>query len=137
MLNTKAVKMTTTEYKIVRDKVPEQFEKNHGKAADTRNFYGHTEELFFSRRKVREEVEELLTANTEEDLFEEAADVLESVISFIELETGSKPDKIYRELMLTAAEKASRLGTMSRRTLMRITDEDKRYYYNNIKGKLD
>jgi predicted house-cleaning noncanonical NTP pyrophosphatase (MazG superfamily) len=125
-------------YKIVRDKVPELFEKHHGKPATTRAYYGPTEELWFSKMKVEEETKEFLAAKTTQDLFEEAADVLESMIARIGLLEPDLDDQVIYEFLLeTANKKAARLGTMSMRGLMSISEEDKQHYYQNIKGKTD
>ena len=125
-------------YKIVRNNVPELFEIHHGKPATTRDYYGPTEELWFSKLKVKEETKEFLEAKTTQDIFEEAADVLESMISHIGLlEPDLDDQEIYEFLLEITNKKATKLGTMSRRRLMSISEADKQHYYNNIKGKTD
>jgi len=124
-------------YKIVRNKVPANYEKDHGKKAVTRKFYGPSEENYYSREKICEEVQELFDAPNIENAYEEAADVYAALMSYLEFLDKGKTKREVHDLFVGAhMSKTVKLGSMSHRILMSVSDEDKEFYYNNIKGKI-
>ena len=78
--------------KLVRDKIPEVIERN-GETAITRvlDENEYRRELLW---KLQEEVNEVLNANSKEQLIEELADVLEVLKSIAKLENKSMADVI-------------------------------------------
>ena len=133
-----------SKFKLVRNKVPELFERHHGYAPD--ELEDQLKDMFinklhFARSKLKEEVEEFLdeTKGNREDydlerIYEEAADVvasLEAIIHVLAPNSAVRP-----ELQKAVVEKEAKYGCMLGNRIVSITDQEKEHYYNNIKGKV-
>ena len=132
-------------FKLVRNKVPQLFERHHGYAPEELD--EHMKEMFinklhFARAKLKEEVDEFLDetrSNREEyskdDIYEEAADVVASLEAIIHiLAPNSRVRYSLQEAML---EKERKYGCLLDNRIISISEEEKEHYYLNIKGKVD
>ena len=134
-----------SKFKLVRNKVPELFERHHGYAPeeleeDLKEM--HINKLHFARAKLKEEVQEFLDETSGrreeynlEDIYEEAADVvasIEAIINILAPNSGVRPS-----LEKAVIEKEKRYGCMLGNRIIRITEEEKQHYYSNIKGQVE
>jgi len=134
-----------SKFKLVRNKVPELFERHHGYAPEELD--EHMKDMFinklhFARAKLKEEVNEFLeeSKGNREDynidhIYEEAADVvasLEAIINILAPNSGVRPS-----LEKAIKEKEKKYGCMLGNRIVKITEEEKQHYYANIKNKVD
>lgn len=131
-------------YKVVRNKVPALFEVHHGEAPDTIE----SEALVNSRTRMLKKVKEEVSEVAEEleggcinldTLYEEIADTitaLEGLAYSCYANRGSYEEAMIK-LYETKSDKDLRHGNFSKFKVMRITEEQRQHYYNNIKGKIE
>jgi len=103
--------------KLVRDRIPEII-NNSGKWAITRQLSDeeYKEEL---RRKIREELMEYFSTNTDEDALEELADLLEIIHSLVKVH-GTNMDQLEQ----IRYKKAEERGSFDKRIfLIEVKDE--------------
>ena len=131
-------------FKLVRNKVPELFERHHGYAPEGVEESQVTVEStrkWIVRAKLEEELGEFIEAvfedNTDIDaIFEEAADLYEAITQMLkEVDEGSGYTE--EKLGKTIRDKRAKYGSFSDFRFVRISEEEKEHYYNNIKGKVD
>ena len=131
-------------FKLVRNKVPELFERHHGYAPEEVEESQVTVEStrkWIVRAKLEEELGEFIEAafddNTDIDaIFEEAADLYEAITQMLkEVDEGSGYTE--EKLGKTIRDKRAKYGSFSDFRFVRISEEEKEHYYNNIKGKVD
>jgi len=130
-------------FKIVRDKVPMLFERHHGYAPEalleTYKRFGNT--AIFKRDKLKEETEEFLTEVLEghvNNAYEEASDVFEALICcLVEIDPRLEIEDVESKLLNSINVKREKYGRMSGDHIVKITEDEKRHYYNNLKGKVN
>jgi len=125
-----------SKFKIVRNKVPEEFNKFHGypmELQDPSYMNSEVNRRFIAVAKLNEEVGELIEATYRGDMqsyYEEAADVYESVLALLKGvdSVSPQPEEV---LKAEIARKRDKLGDMMDLTVARISLEEKQFYYNN------
>jgi len=134
-----------SKFKLVRNKVPELFERHHGykpEELEDRLKDMHINKLHFARSKLKEEVEEFLAETSghldeynTDDIYEEAADVvaaLEAIIHILAPNSGVRPT-----LQKAVLDKEAKYGCLLGNRIISISKEEKEHYYNKIKGKVE
>ena len=134
-----------SKYKLVRNKVPELFERHHGYAPveledDLKDM--HINKLHFARTKLQEEVKEFLDETSGhreeyniEDIYEEAADVIAALEAIIY--TLAPNSKVKPTLQKAVVDKEARYGCLLGNRIISISEEEKQHYYKEIKGKVE
>lgn len=103
--------MTKRSSKLVRDRIPEII-RSSGSPCSVRELdEGEFKEAL--RAKLEEEVEELLSASTSQERVEEAADILEVLRAFVEMEGRSM-----QEVEALRQSKAEKRGAFEKRLLL-------------------
>ena len=132
-----------SKFKMVRNKVPELFERHHGYPPELAEDNLTTSSLnrrWLAKSKLQEEMEEFIEAAFSEEntdnLYEEAADLYESIVAMLQAADPVCQNHVWR-LQDTIHQKAHQLGTFSDFQVARITQAEKDHYYNNIKGKVN
>ncbi|QTM99051.1 phosphoribosyl-ATP pyrophosphohydrolase [Sediminibacillus dalangtanensis] len=105
-----------TYHKLVRDYIPQIIEQN-GKNSLT-SILSDQEYIAALKQKVNEEAEELVTAETKQDIIEEAADMLELLHAIAEV-NGTSIEEIEKE---RKKKKAERGGFRERVFLLGVDD---------------
>ncbi|WP_153461967.1 nucleoside triphosphate pyrophosphohydrolase [Sediminibacillus terrae] len=105
-----------TYHKLVRDYIPQIIEQN-GKNCST-SILSDQEYIAALKQKVNEEAEELVTAETKQDIIEEAADILELLHAIAEV-NGTSITEIEKE---RKKKKAERGGFKERVFLLEVDD---------------
>jgi phosphoribosyl-ATP pyrophosphohydrolase len=132
-----------SKFKIVRNKVPELFERHHGyppELADNNLTTAPLSRKWLAKSKLEEELAEFVEAAFSEGdpqaMYEEAADLYESIVVMLQ---SADPGHSYHleRFKDTISEKNIALGTFSDFHVARITQAEKDHYYNNIKGKVN
>ena len=132
-----------SKFKMVRNKVPELFERHHGYPPELADKHLTTSSLnrrWLAKSKIQEEMEEFIEAafseGDTENLYEEAADLYEAIVAMLQAADPVCQNHVWR-LQDTIHQKAYQLGTFSDFQVARITQAEKDHYYNNIKGKVN
>jgi len=133
-------------YKLVRNRVPQLFELHHGYKPDTleqdKADYWPNKKTFILN-KINEELEEVLeeaTAKRDEvdlrKLYEEAADVVAALEALL---AAYSPDcaTVRETLQFHVADKERKYGCMRGNKIIRVSDEERKHYYDNIKNKVE
>jgi len=104
--------------KLVRDRIPEIIEKSGRKAC----YWELGDEAFELelRRKLVEEANELLNAKTKDEFYEELADVMQVLDSFLDMIEGTEADRVVDTIYL---DKRSEKGAF-----------DKHIYLHSVEG---
>ena len=133
-------------YKLVRNRVPQLFELHHGYKPDTleQDKADHwPNKKTFILNKINEELEEVLeeaTAKRDEvdlrKLYEEAADVVAALEALL---AAYSPDcaTVRETLQFHVADKERKYGCMRGNKIIRVSDEERKHYYDNIKNKVE
>jgi len=132
-------------FKIVRNRVPELFEIHHGyppELAAENLTTSSLNRMWLAKAKLEEELAELNEAafsdGSREELYEEAADLYESILAMLmayDADSHSDYDDTERELWETINRKQRELGSYSDFRVARITQKEKEHYYSKIKTK--
>jgi predicted house-cleaning noncanonical NTP pyrophosphatase (MazG superfamily) len=132
-----------SKFKLVRNKVPELFERHHGylpELADNNLTTAPLSRKWLAKSKLEEELAEFIEASFSEGdpqaMYEEAADLYESIVAMLQAADPDCHDNLW-EFQATIDQKAHQLGTFSEFQVARITQAEKDHYYNNIKGKVN
>ena len=133
-------------YKLVRNRVPQLFELHHGYKPDTLD--PEKADKWINKRtfildKIAEEISEVVkeaTGNRNDvdlrKLYEEAADVVAALEALL---AAYSPDcaTVRETLQFHVADKERKYGCMRGNKIIRVSDEEKKHYYDNIKNKVE
>lgn len=133
-------------YKLVRNRVPQLFELHHGYKPDTleqsKADYWVNKRTFILD-KIKEEVDEFVSeaAPVRGDadlrkLYEEAADVVAALEALL---AAYSPDcaTVRETLQFHVADKERKYGCLQGNKVIRVSEEERKHYYNNIKNKVE
>ena len=136
--------MDTAKFKLVRNKVPELFERHHGYAPEeldptiTKDWIN---KRYFVMQKIEEEVREVKAEavgpveTSLNNLYEECADVIASLEALLRLYDSE--GFVKAKLQDAVDAKTLKYGCMENFRVIRVTEEEKEHYYKTIKGKVE